>query len=108
VSRRYRAASDGNQPEIVKALRQAGATVATCHAVGGGFPDLVIGFRGRNYLIEVKDPDQPKHRHELTTAQVEFHGGWKGQIAKVFTADEALAVIMRPSLLQIPMKGIIR
>ena len=104
---RRRAASDGNQPEIVAALRGIGATVVACHAVGAGFPDLVVGYRGRNFLIEVKDPAQPKHRHELTPAQVEFHGGWKGQIAKVFTADEALAVIMRPSLLQIPMKGII-
>ena len=90
---RRSAASDGNQKEIVAALRKAGATVAPCHAVGKGFPDLVVGFRGQNFLIEVKDPAQPKHRHELTPAQVEFHAGWKGRIAKVFTADEALQVI---------------
>lgn len=90
---RRRAASDGNQPAIVAALRKAGATVAACHAVGQGFPDLVVGFRGQNYLIEVKDPSQPKHRHELTPAQVEFHAGWKGVIAKAFTAEDALAAI---------------
>lgn len=90
---RRRAASDGNQPAIVAALRGAGATVAACHAVGQGFPDLVVGFRGQNFLIEVKDPAQPKHRHALTPAQVEFHAGWKGGIAKVFTAEDALAAI---------------
>jgi hypothetical protein len=84
------AASDGNQPEIVAALRAVGASVATCQAVGKGFPDLVVGYQGRNYMIEVKDPSQPKHRHELTPAQVVFHGGWCGDLVKVFTAKEAL------------------
>ena len=41
-------------------------------------------------MIEVKDPSQPKHRHELTPAQVVFHGGWCGDLVKVFTAKEAL------------------
>jgi Holliday junction resolvase len=91
---RRRAASDGNQPEIVAALRKCGATVVTCHAVGQGFPDLVVGYRGDTYMIEVKDPTQPKHRHELTPAQVEFHGAWRGKpIAKVFTVDDALRAV---------------
>jgi len=99
----YRAASDGNQPDIIKALRDEGATVTACHAVGKGFPDLVVGFRGVNYLIEVKDPSQPKHRHELTLAQIKWHGGWKGQVAKVFTADEALRVI--GAIADVPFRG---
>ena len=102
---RRRAASDGNQPQIIAALRSAGATVVACHAVGAGFPDLVVGFRGRNYMLEVKDPAQPKHRHEFTPAQVEFHDGWKGQAAKVFTPEQALAVIFGQSLATIPHLG---
>ena len=86
-------ASDGNQKEIVAALRAVGASVATCHAVGKGFPDLVVGYQGQNFMIEVKDPTQPKHRHELTDAQVVFHHDWRGQINKVFTAKEALITI---------------
>ena len=87
------AASDGNQKDIVQALRMVGASVSACQAVGKGFPDLVVGYQGQNYLIEVKDPSQPKHRHEFTPAQVEFHRDWRGQICKVFTAREALEVI---------------
>ena len=87
------AASDGNQPEIVAALRAVGASVATCQAVGKGFPDLVVGYQGRNYMFEIKDPVQPKHRHELTPAQVEFHAGWRGDLVKIFTAKEALQYI---------------
>ena len=91
---RRAAASDANQKDIVAALRDVGATVIPCHAVGKGFPDLVIGFRGDTYLIEVKDPSQPKHRHELTPTQKLFHAAWPGKpIAKVFTANEALQAI---------------
>ena len=90
---KYAAARDGNQPDIVQALRMVGASVIPCHTVGKGFPDLVVGYQGINYLIEIKDPAQPKHRHELTPAQVDFHRDWRGQIAKVFTVKEAMAVI---------------
>jgi len=91
--RRYAAASDGNQPEIVAALRAVGATVKTCQSVGQGFPDLVVAYSGVNHLIEVKDPTQPKHRHALTPAQVEFHATWAGPIHIVFTAKQALEAI---------------
>lgn len=91
---RRAAAVDANQAEIVAALRAVGATVITCHAVGKGFPDLVVGYRGETFLIEVKDPSQPLHRHELTPAQVEFHAAWRGRpIAKVFTVLEAFSAI---------------
>ena len=43
---------DANQPEIVAALRAAGATVQHLHEVGQGCPDILAGFRGRNYLID--------------------------------------------------------
>jgi hypothetical protein len=87
------AASDGNQPDIVKALRAVGASVATCQAVGKGFPDLVVGYAGQNFMLEIKDPAQPRHRHELTPVQVKFHAEWQGQIVKVFTVKEALQAI---------------
>ena len=44
-------------------------------------------------MFEIKDPVQPKHRHELTPAQVEFHAGWRGDLVKIFTAKEALQYI---------------
>jgi hypothetical protein len=38
---------DINQKEIVAYLRKIGASVAVMSAVGQGFPDLVVGWRGR-------------------------------------------------------------
>lgn len=84
---------DRNQSEIVQALRDAGASVHPCHAAGQGFPDLAVGFRGKNYLIEVKDGALAPSDRKLTPAQKEWHGGWKGHVAVVSSVEEALAVI---------------
>ena len=85
---------DGNHGEIVDALRKAGATVLDLAAVGGGAPDLLVGYRGMNYLIEIKDPSQPKASIKLRENQVGFHEDWKGlKPAVAMTADAALIVI---------------
>ena len=90
---RLAAKVDRNQSEIVAALRKAGATVQILSAVGKGCPDLLAGFRGANWLLEVKDFAKPPSERRLTEDQVEWHGGWKGQVAKVETVGAALAVI---------------
>lgn len=85
---------DGNQAEIVELLRAIpGCTVAVTSEVGNGFPDLVVGYRGSNFLFEVKDPEQPKHRHALTPDQERFHVAWTGQIQKVFGIAEIIKTI---------------
>lgn len=84
---------DRNQSEIVKALRQMGATVQPLHAVGQGCPDLLVGWRGRNVLIEVKDWKAAPSDRVLTGPQEEWHGGWKGQVAVVETVEAAIAIM---------------
>ena len=84
---------DRNQSEIVHALRTAGATVQPLHTVGAGCPDLLVGFRGANFLIEVKDWKAAPSDRKLNPTQVAWHDGWKGSVAKVETAEAALAVI---------------
>lgn len=84
---------DRNQAEIVKALRQAGATVHPCHGAGQGFPDLAVGYRGRNYLIEVKDGALAPSDRKLTPAQQEWHAAWRGDAVVVTSVSEALAAI---------------
>lgn len=84
---------DRNQPEIVDSLRKAGATVTLLHAVGSGCPDLLVGFQGTNYILEVKDWQASNLDRQLNPKQVKWHDDWKGQVAKVETATAALAVI---------------
>ena len=47
--------TDRNQNEIIDALRKAGASVQPLHTVHDGVPDLLVGFQGRNFLMEIKD-----------------------------------------------------
>jgi hypothetical protein len=90
--------SDGNQSGIVDDLRRIpGCTVAVTSSAGDGFPDLVVGFRGFNFLVEIKDPEQPKHRHELTDDQKLFHAAWKGQVAKCFTFMDVVRLLTAES-----------
>ena len=84
---------DGNQPEIVKALRNVGASVTHLHEIGRGVPDLLVGFRNQNFLIEVKDPDQPPNKRKLTEDEEEWHRTWNGQVAVIMSSVEAIDLI---------------
>jgi hypothetical protein len=90
---RTRARIDRNQPEIVAALRKHGASVAVLSGCGGGIPDLVVGFRGGNWLFEVKDEFAKPSDRRLTPDQLIFHELWAGQIAIVTNCQEAIALL---------------
>lgn len=84
---------DTNQPEIVQALRAVGASVAPTHMIGRGFPDIVVGFRGVNFLLEIKDGDKPPSKRQLTADEAEWHEGWRGHVHVVESVDEAYRAI---------------
>ena len=90
---RYAARIDDNQPEIVTALQNAGASVQHLHAVGGGCPDILIGWRGVNLLAEIKDGSKPPSARKLTPSQKDWHDEWRGQKAIICSVDEALALL---------------
>ena len=83
--------TDANQKEIVDALRRAGASVHVTSSVGGGFPDLVVGFRGKNYLMEVKDPKAAKPL--LTPDEQVFLENWTGDVRIVMSPEQGLLLI---------------
>jgi hypothetical protein len=84
---------DANQAEIVAALRKIGATVQPLHGVGSGCPDLLVGYRGVNYTLEIKDGSKPPSARKLTPDQVEWHINWRGQVAVADSIDAAVAVL---------------
>lgn len=90
---RRKAKVDDNQRDIVSALRKAGASVAHSHMVAGGFPDIVVGYRGANFLLEIKDGSKPPSGQSLTSSQIDFHRDWRGSVVTVNSVDAALAVI---------------
>jgi len=80
---------DDNQADIVKYLRSLGASVRSIAAVGKGVPDLIVGYRGVNYLVEVKDGSKSPSQRKLTPKEQEFHDEWRGTVHIVESNDDA-------------------
>lgn len=84
---------DGTHREIVDVLRAMGASVLSLAAVGKGCPDLVVAFRGRTYLAEIKNGKLVGWR--LTNAQKRFRATWNAPIAVLDSVDTAVAWLNR-------------
>ena len=96
----YAKRTDDNHKDVVAEFRAVmpEATLFDASGAGRGFPDLVIGWRGRNYFFEVKDPAKIPSARSLTDAQKDFHIGWQGQVAVVHSAAEICAELARMSV----------
>jgi len=81
--KRHDARRDKNEKEIVDCLTCVGATVQRLSAKD--VPDLLVGYRGFNYLMEVKHENA-----KLKPGQKEWHQCWNGQVMVVRTIDDAL------------------
>lgn len=75
----YAKRRDANEPEIVKALRDVGATVELLD-----WCDLLVGYKGVNYLIEVKT-----EKGTLTDKQELDFPRWNGRKIKIARTVEA-------------------
>lgn len=81
---------DGNQAEIVAALRKVGCSVVSLATIGKGCPDLLVGHKGKNLLLEVK-----RGAGKLNDQQKEFRDAWEGDLCVVRSAEEALLLVSR-------------
>lgn len=88
---------DANQEEIIKALRGAYASVQPIHTVGAGVPDLLVGYRGKNFLFEIKDGNKYKSHQKLTPHQEKWHEEWRGQVVVVNSVRDALIQLVKLS-----------
>lgn len=78
---------DANQHELVEALKRIGAR---CYFIGKPL-DLLVGFRGRNILLEVKNAEG---KDRLTREQEEFISTWNGELHVCRTVDEAIDAVV--------------
>jgi len=83
---RYAARVDANQDQIVSALRAAGAYVWII-----GLPvDLLVGFRGHTFLVEIKSTSKKR----LTGLQADFFENWSGStLSRIDSPEAALRMI---------------
>lgn len=57
-----------------------------------------MGFRGKNFLFEVKDENQPASKKALTPDEKIFFDTWRGKVFIIETLEEAIEILMRESL----------
>ena len=77
---------DLNEPLIVEALQSMGARVVRLDDPA----DLLVGYKGFNILMEVKNPDvKGKQRPK----QIQFENWWRGQYVVIETVEEALTYL---------------
>jgi hypothetical protein len=80
---------DSTHAQIRDTLRACGVTVHDCADLGSDFPDLVCGFRGATFLLEVKGPSG-RERPGQAAARLAWRGGaW----LVVRTVAEVLAAV---------------
>lgn len=79
---------DQNQAAIIAALRRVGATVCILSSVGHGCPDLLVGYKGKNYLLEVK-----AKTGRLTRHQIAWINAWAGQVQVLKPSTGAYALL---------------
>jgi hypothetical protein len=91
---RRAARTDDNQREIVKQLRSIpGVTVHT------GVDDILVGRNGKNYWIELKDPEKVLKKTgglkagTMKKSQIKLKAEWKGQYLVAWTLEQILQEI---------------
>jgi len=84
---------DDNQKKIVEGLRKCGVSVSVTSMMGKGFPDIIAGHSGTNYMIELKDGNKTASRRKLTEDEQEWHDKWKGQVAVADSLEDCLIII---------------
>lgn len=91
-----RGRTDANHAKILRVMRDIGAYVVDCSQVGDGFPDALVAYRGKWFLVEIKDGAKPPSRRKLTPDQNVFHAeaAHRGcHVHVVKNESEALALL---------------
>ncbi len=75
----YKNKRDANEPDIVDAFRKMGCTVEHLDKP----LDLLVGYQGRTYLVEVK-----AEKKDLNKTQEDWVKGWRGGFYLVRSIDD--------------------
>lgn len=85
---------DSNHAAIVNELRGARLSVQSLAKVADGCPDICVGYAGVNLLFEIKEwRNQRGDPRNLTSAEVEWHQSWLGQVAVVTSSRQVIEVM---------------
>jgi hypothetical protein len=87
---------DANHAAIARLLQQVGAHVIDAATTPNLGFDLLVAYRGRTYIIEIKDGSKPPCERQLTPNEQEQQAALERHGVKyhiVLSEDDALRVI---------------
>lgn len=96
---RYATRIDEAQPEIVNGLRKMGASVQSLAKIGEGCPDLMVGYRGDNFIFEIKTPDSAHSKrglnvkHPTPKKQQAWYDSWRGRVDVIENFEQARFIV---------------
>lgn len=85
--RQYAKRTDHNQKEIIYGLRRAGCETEPITGCSG-MCDLLVAFRGRLFLLEIKNPET---KGKVNEWQIAFHKRYP--VSVVHSLEEALVAV---------------
>jgi hypothetical protein len=86
----YKKRVDDNQKTLIHTFIALGASVLNLSTVGRGCPDLLLGYKGKTVLVEVKSSEKASY----TEPQVKFMQTWRGgAVSRVDSVDAAIRLI---------------
>jgi len=86
----YKKRVDENQRAITHTFIALGASVLNLSTVGRGCPDLLVGYRGKSVLVEVKRNEKAS----FTEPQIKFMQEWRGgPVSRIDSVDAAIRLI---------------
>jgi hypothetical protein len=96
---RLRSRIDANQPALVKFIRFMGASWQHTHAIPGAL-DGILGYRGVDVRVEIKDPEKPLSKRRLTPAEITTIAEWRGRRPVIIETEQNVIDLLK--LLQNP------
>ena len=86
----YKKRVDENQKSLIHTFICLGASVLNLSTVGRGCPDLLIGYKGKTVLVEIKS----SAKATFTEPQIKFMQGWRGgAVSRIDSVDAAIRLI---------------
>jgi len=81
---------DENQKQLIHTFIALGASVLNLSRVGQGCPDLLIGYKNKSVLVEIKKDS----KSTFTEPQIKFMQEWRGgAVSRIDSVDAAIRLI---------------
>ena len=86
----YKKRVDENKKTLIHTFIALGASVLNLSTVGRGCPDLLIGYKGKTVLVEIKS----NSKATFTEPQIKFMQEWRGgAVSRIDSVDAAIRLI---------------